>query len=166
MVLHSDINNGFNLYSEIINPLISNFFEKNDCDESSESENYDKNLENCSCDNSLQKDNYHKSLKLNDVWFECKSYFEECLCSKKISETTKRDYFNALLRFFENRIISKPIEFRDVSLKDKEKRGLRNLFNYFFIFEINEICGYRLEKWRCFVKIKRSGVVEVYVDDE
>ncbi len=105
-------------------------------------------------------------MKLNDVWFECKSHFEEWLCSKKISETTKRDYFNALLRFFENRIISEPLEFRDVSLKDKEKRGLRNLFNYFEDEEINEICGHRLEKWRRFVKIKRPGVVEVYVNDE
>ena len=29
---------------------------------------------------------------------------------------------DSLLRFFENWIISKPIEFRDISLKDKEER--------------------------------------------
>jgi intergrase/recombinase len=69
------------------------------------------------------------------------------------------------LRFFENRIISKPIEFRDISLKDKEERGLRNLLNYFEDEERDEICDYSLEKWRRFVKIKKSGVVEIYVND-
>jgi intergrase/recombinase len=105
-------------------------------------------------------------LRLNDIWLECKSRFEEWLRHKKISEPTKRDYFNALLRFFENQKISKPIEFRDLSLKDKEERGLRNLFNYFEDEEIDEIGGYSLEKWRRFVKIKKSGVVEIYVNDE
>ena len=105
-------------------------------------------------------------LKLNNVWQECKLKFQEWLKHKDISEPTKRDYFNALLRFFENRIISKPIEFRDLSLKDKEERGLRNLFNYFEDEEQDEICGYSLEKWRRFVKIKKSGVVEIYVNDQ
>jgi len=71
-----------------------------------------------------------------------------------------------LSRFFENQIISKPIEFRGLFLKDKEERGLRNLFNYFEDKEIDEVCGYNLEKWRRFVKIKKSGVVEIYVNDE
>jgi intergrase/recombinase len=70
-----------------------------------------------------------------------------------------------LLRFFENRIISKPIEFRDISLKDKEKRGLRNLLNYFEGEERDEIRDYSLEKWKRFDKIKKSGVVEIYVND-
>ena len=51
-------------------------------------------------------------------------------------------------------------------MKDKEKRLLRNLFKYVEDKEIDEICGYSLEKWRCFVKIKKSGVVEIYVNDE
>jgi intergrase/recombinase len=51
-------------------------------------------------------------------------------------------------------------------LKDKEERGLCNLFNYFEDEERDEICGYSLEKWRRFVKIKKSGVVEIYVNDE
>jgi intergrase/recombinase len=104
-----------------------------------------------------------KTQKLNDVWLECKSKFEEWLLHKKISEPTKREYLSALLRFFENRKISKPIEFRDIELKDKEERGLRNLFNYFEDEELDEVCGYSLEKWRRFVKIKKSGVVEIYV---
>ena len=107
-----------------------------------------------------------KIQKLNDVWLECKSRFEEWLRHKKISEHTKREYLSALLRFFENRTISKPIEFRDISLRDKEERGLRNLFNYFEDEERDEICGYSLEKWRRFVKIKKSGVVEIYINDE
>ncbi len=107
-----------------------------------------------------------KSCMLNDIWVKHKNSFEDWLRYKNISKITKRDYFNALLRFFENRIISKPIEFRDIQLKDKEERGLRNLFNYFEDKEMDEICGYSLEKWRRFVKIKKSGVVEIYVNDE
>jgi intergrase/recombinase len=84
--------------------------------------------------------------------------------AQKISEHTKREYLSALLRFFENRTISKPIEFRDF-LKDKEESGLRNLLNYFEDEELGEICGYSLEKWRRFVKIKKSGVVEIYEND-
>lgn len=55
------------------------------------------------------------------------------------------------------------MEFRSKQLKDKEERGLRNLFSYFEDEEIDNICGYNLEKWRRYVKIKKSGVVEVYV---
>ncbi|MCO5383835.1 MAG: hypothetical protein NHB15_18640 [Methanosarcina barkeri] len=40
------------------------------------------------------------------------------------------------------------------------------MFNYFEDEEIDEICGHRLEKWRLFVKIEKSGVVEVYVNGE
>jgi intergrase/recombinase len=109
---------------------------------------------------------FEKIVRLNDAWLQCKSGFEEWLRHKKISEPTKRDYLNALLRFFENRTINKPIEIRDILLKDKEERGLRNLFNYFEDEDIDEICGYNLEKWRRFVKIKKSGVVEIYVNDE
>ena len=107
-----------------------------------------------------------KSSILNDIWLKHKNSFEDWLNYKNISKTTKRDYLNALIRFFEYRIISKPIEFRDIPLKDKEERGLRNLFNYFEDKEIDDVCGYSLEKWRRFVKIKKSGVVEIYVKDE
>jgi intergrase/recombinase len=117
-------------------------------------------------ENTTQENICEKSLTLNSVWLQCKTHFEEWLRHKKISEPTKRDYFNALLRFFENRTICKPIEFRDISLKDKEERGLRNLFNYFEDEEKDEIGGYSLEKWRRFVKIKKSGVVEIYVNDQ
>jgi intergrase/recombinase len=117
-------------------------------------------------ENYSQENICEKNLKLNDIWLQCKSRFEEWLRHKKISEPTKRDYLNALLRFFESRTISKPIEFRDLSLKDKEERGLRNLFNYFEDEEQDQVCGYSLEKWRRFVKIKKSGVVEIYVNDE
>jgi intergrase/recombinase len=116
--------------------------------------------------NYSQKKSLKNILKLNDVWFECKSNFEEWLHHKKISEPTKKEYFSALSRFFGSKIVNKPIEFRDISLKDKEERGLRNLFNYFEDKEIDEICGYSLEKWRHFVKIKKSGVVEIYVNDQ
>jgi len=100
---------------------------------------------------------------LNNIWTEHKDKFKEWLLHKNISNCTKRDYLSALTKFFENHLVYKPMEFRSKQLKDKEERGLRNLFSYFEDEEIDNICGYNLEKWRRYVKIKKSGVVEVYV---
>ena len=38
--------------------------------------------------------------------------------------------------------------------------------SYFEDGEIDNICGYSLEKWRNYVKIKKSGVIEIYVTDK
>ncbi|BBL65718.1 integrase [Methanosarcina mazei TMA] len=102
---------------------------------------------------------------LNNVWTTHKDKFKEWLLHKRISDYTKRDYLSALTKFFENHLVYKPMEFRNKQLKDKEERGLRNLFLYFEDGEIDNICGYSLEKWRRYVKIKKSGVVEIYVTD-
>ena len=51
-------------------------------------------------------------------------------------------------------------------MKDKESRGLRNFFNYCEDEEIDYVVGYSIEKWRRFVKIRKSGVMEVYVTDD
>ena len=120
----------------------------------------------CSQKLDLPENRSCKGFTLNDVWIEHKGLFEEWLKNKNISKRTKQNYFSALIRFFESQTVARPIEFRNISLKDKEERGLRNLFNYFEDEEIYEICGHTLEKWRRFVKIKKSGVVEVYVNDE
>jgi intergrase/recombinase len=136
-------------------PLISNNISLPNCNQ----------MNTYSPSNSL-KESGCKSFMLNEIWIEHKISFEKWLYYKNISESTKKSYFSALSRFFENITVSKPIEFRDIPLKDKEERGLRNLFNYFEDKEIDEICGYSLEKWRRFVKIKKSGVVEIYVNDE
>ncbi|WP_440946014.1 hypothetical protein ACSAZL_18330 [Methanosarcina sp. T3] len=37
---------------------------------------------------------------LNDIWAENKDKFKDWLPHKKISEPTKRNYFNALIKFF------------------------------------------------------------------
>jgi intergrase/recombinase len=60
----------------------------------------------------------------------------------------------------------KPQELRAITLKDKEYRGLRALFNYCEEEEIDEVAGYSIEKWRRYIKIKPSGVVEIYVTDD
>jgi hypothetical protein len=46
-------------------------------------------------------------LLLNNIWAEHKDKFKDWLPHKKISELTKRDYFNALIKFFENKIVYK-----------------------------------------------------------
>ena len=85
---------------------------------------------------------------------------------KDISERTKQNYLSSITRFFENNEIHKPNEFRGLQLKDKEARGLRNLINYCEDEEIDDVCGYSIEKWRRFIKIRKSGVTEVYITDE
>lgn len=57
----------------------------------------------------------------------------------------------------------KPNEFRGLQLKDKETRGLRNLINFCEDEEIDDICGFTVDKWRHFIKIRKSGVTEVYI---
>ncbi len=75
-------------------------------------------------------------------------------------------YMSSLTRFFEKNEINKPKDVRNFQLKDKESRGLRNLFNYCEDEEIEDVVGHSIEKWRRFIKIKKSGVVEIYVNDE
>ncbi|APH39776.1 integrase [Methanohalophilus halophilus] len=43
---------------------------------------------------------------------------------------------------------------------------MRNLLNYFEDEDVDDIAGYSIEKWSRYIKIKKSGVVEIYVTDE
>jgi len=92
--------------------------------------------------------------------------FKDWLNAKDVSKTTKKDYYNALKRFFSTESVQKPQDFRKLDLRDKEERGLRNLLNYFEEEDIDDVASYSIEKWRRFIKIKQSGVVEIYVTDE
>jgi intergrase/recombinase len=103
---------------------------------------------------------------LNEMWSLHSELFRNWLYAKEVSKTTKRDYYNALTRFFDNESIQRPQEFRNLTLKDKEERGLRNLLNYFEDEDIDDVAGYSIEKWRRFIKIKPSGVTEIYVSDD
>ncbi|WP_305064112.1 integrase [Methanococcoides sp.] len=103
---------------------------------------------------------------LNDFWETSKDAFYEWLNFKDISKKTKQGYRSALRNFFENNVVHKPKDFRKLQLKDKESRGLRNLLNFCEDEEIEVVVGYSIDKWRRFIKIRKSGVVEVYVTDE
>jgi intergrase/recombinase len=100
------------------------------------------------------------------VWTQHSDSFKDWLSAKDVSETTKRDYYNALTKLFDNESVQKPQEFRKLELSDKEERGLRNLLNYFEDEDVDELCGYTIEKWRRYIKIKKSGSVDIYVTDE
>ena len=50
---------------------------------------------------------------------------------EKISESTKRDYLNALTKFFENKLVYKPVEFRNILLKDKRGTWIMQLIYIF-----------------------------------
>jgi intergrase/recombinase len=107
-----------------------------------------------------------QAVLLNDLWAHHKESFKDWLNAKDVSKTTKRDYYNALERFFSTESVQKPQDFRKLNLRDKEERGLRNLLNYFEDEDIDDVCGYTIQKWRRYVKIKKSNVFEVYVTDE
>ncbi|MCM1987776.1 integrase [Methanococcoides seepicolus] len=83
-----------------------------------------------------------------------------------VTSKTKQGYRSSLTRFFESNTINKPKDIRKLNLKDKESRGLRNLLNYCEDEEIEDVVGYNIDRWRRFIKIRKSGVVEVYVTDE
>jgi len=103
---------------------------------------------------------------LNDFWLAHKEEFNTWLQLREITPKTKQTYMSSLTRFFEKNKINKPKDVRNFQLKDKESRGLRNLFNYCEDEEIEDVVGHNIEKWRRFIKIKKTGVVEIYVNDE
>jgi intergrase/recombinase len=103
---------------------------------------------------------------LNKLWSLDSDSFKEWLNAKDVSKITKRDYYNSLTRFFGATTITRPQDFRTLKLKDKEERGLRNLFNYCEDEDIDDVAGYSIHKWRRYVKIKKSGVSEIYVTDD
>jgi len=53
----------------------------------------------------------------SDFWVQHSQSFNDWLSAKDISESTKRDYFNALTKFFVSTSIQKPHEFRGLRLK-------------------------------------------------
>ena len=107
-----------------------------------------------------------ENVLLNECWKLHKESFKNWLYCRNISDQTKKDYLSSLTKFFANHTVSSPKELRSFIIKDKTQRGLRNFFNYFEDEEIENPCGYYLDKWRKHVKIQRSGVSEVYITDE
>ncbi|AKB85404.1 integrase [Methanococcoides methylutens] len=85
---------------------------------------------------------------------------------RDIIPSTKQSYRSAVPRFFEKYVVYKPKDLRAFKLKDKESRGLRNFFNYCEDEDIDYVVGYSIEKWRRFIKIRKSGVTEVYVTND
>ncbi len=107
-----------------------------------------------------------RSTLLNNAWVHHHDSFNKWLQTRNISEPTKRNYYRTLTRFFEKTTVQKPQDFRTLKLNDKEERGLRNLLNYFEDEDIDDVAGYSIDKWRRFIKIKPSGVVEIYVTND
>ena len=103
---------------------------------------------------------------LKSFWESHKEEFQKWLLHRNVSRHTKQNYISALTRFFESRDVHKPNDIRKFQLKDKESRGLRNLFNYCEDEEIEDVAGHSIEKWRRFIIIQKSGAMEVYVTDE
>ena len=110
--------------------------------------------------------NHVQCTGLQHFWNSNEVAFKNWLQHRDISKPTKNTYYNALVDFFKDNDVYRPNDFRKLKLKDKESRGLRNLFNYCEDEEIDILAGRALEKWRRFVKIPKSSVTEVYITDE
>jgi hypothetical protein len=96
---------------------------------------------------------------LQHIWNTNEVAFKNWLQHRDILKPTKNTYYNALVGFFKDNDVNRSNDFRMLELKDKESRGLRNLFNYCEDEEIDILAGHPLEKWRRFVKIPKSGVI-------
>ncbi|TGC06509.1 hypothetical protein CUN85_12850 [Methanolobus halotolerans] len=116
--------------------------------------------------NDYAMNNHVQCTGLQHFWNSNEVAFKDWLHHRDISKPTKNTYYNALVEFFKDNDVHKPKDFRKLQLKDKESRGLRNLFNYCEDEDIDILAGHPLEKWRRFVKIPKSGVTEVYITDE
>ncbi|WP_370575336.1 integrase [Methanomethylovorans sp.] len=116
--------------------------------------------------NGYEMSNHVQGTGLQSFWNTNEVAFRNWLQHRDISKPTKNAYYNALVGFFKDNDVQKPNDFRMLKLKDKESRGLRNLFNYCEDEEIDILAGHPLEKRRRFVKIPKSGVTEVYITDE
>ncbi|KKG09359.1 hypothetical protein EO92_10335 [Methanosarcina sp. 2.H.A.1B.4] len=98
--------------------------------------------------------NYHMQYTgLQHFWNTNEVAFKNWLHHRGILKPTKQTYINVLVGFFKDNDVYRPNDFRTLKLKDKESRGLCNLFNYREDKEINILAGHPLEKWRRFVKI-------------
>ncbi len=110
--------------------------------------------------------NHVQCTGLQSFWNNNEVAFKNWIKHRDISKQTKQAYTNALVGFFKDNDVYRPKDFRKFKLKDKESRGLRNLFNFCEDEEIDILAGHALDKWRRFVKIPKSGVTEVYITDE
>ncbi|WP_440951586.1 integrase [Methanococcoides sp. FTZ1] len=123
-------------------------------------------IDNASLQDSVASDEFRQEVTLNDMWSMHEPEFSEWLKARKLSASTERDYFSGLINIFNKYTICSPKDFRGLELADKESRGLRNLINYFEDEEMYEICGAPLERWRKNIKIKKSGICEIYITDD
>ena len=97
---------------------------------------------------------------MNDYWKAHQQSFREWLDYKGSGERTKKDYYFSLIKLLKKHTVNNPKELRKILLKDKSQRELRNLFNYLEEEDIENPCGYDLDKWRKQVKLKKSGVLK------
>ena len=95
-------------------------------------------------------------------------WLESRVTAGDLSDRSMKDYLSAVDRYLVKEAeddITKPLDFRDMG-GDKQTRGIKNFFNYLEDIEIENPLEYPLEKWRKNVKIRKSGVVEIYPSNE
>ena len=83
-----------------------------------------------------------------------------------IGEAKQHDYLNAL----EKKLIgikstNELKSHLSQAYTDPYARALKNLFNYMEYKEIEEFNGISIERWRKAIKLRRSGIREIYISD-
>jgi len=96
--------------------------------------------------NNYAMNNHVQCTGLQHFWNNNEVAFKNWLQRRDISKPTKQTYINALVGFFKDNDVHRLNDFRTLKLKDKESRGLRNLFNYCEDEEIDILAGHALEK--------------------
>jgi len=105
---------------------------------------------------------------LRDVFIKYKEDFAYYLSEERsINTRTGKDYISALQRNLPE--IDNPKQLRlhlQKTYTDSYGRALRNLFNFMHFEETDDFNGIPIEKWKSAVKLKPSGVREIYITDK
>ena len=108
-----------------------------------------------------------KNTNLRSFFIENKEDFSFYLLNVRgIGEAKQHDYLNAL----EKKLIGiKSTNELKTHLSqaytDPYARALKNLFNHMEYKEIEEFNGISIERWRKAIKLRRSGIREIYISD-
>ncbi|HOB43532.1 MAG TPA: integrase [Methanoculleus thermophilus] len=94
-------------------------------------------------------------------------WFDRRIEKGDLTSRTKDSYLSAVDRFLITEAeddILEPSDFQDMG-QDKHTRGVRNFLNYLEEKKVKNPLGYPLDEWRKNVKIRPSGIVEIYPSD-
>ncbi len=103
----------------------------------------------------------------NELWASERSNFVEWL-STEVREETKKDYVRSLDRFFGRHVIKTLGDLEKALRAEGQKRNLAKAIRKFskYLLELGIIEQSTYEKIKAVVKLKQTGVRDVFIDDD